>query len=375
MNGKTRRGVLVLSLAGLAGLGYYAWAANRAPTVAPAPEAAGKMTPGAGGAGGAAPAPKPVAVEMAVVEAQGFSDELSAVGTLKAAESVVLRPEVSGRVARIGFRDGAVVRRGDLLIALDATIPDAEVAQARANVELARTTFKRNQELLAKKFISPQALDASAATLKVQEAALRLAQAKAAKMRIVAPFAGVVGLRDVSVGGYVKEGEELVNVEDLSSLRVDFRLPETHLGRLRSGLPLEISSDALPGQTFTATVEAVDPQIDAAARSIAVRARFDNREGKLRPGMFVRVRLVFGERKGVLMIPEEAVIPGAKPRVFRVVNGQAEAVPVRLGVRRDARVEVSEGLAAGDLVVTAGQMKLRPGASVRMPATDKPAQP
>lgn len=372
MNGKTRRGVLVLSLAGLAGLGYYAWAANRAPTAAPAPEAAGKMTPGAGGA---APAPKPVAVEMAVVEAQDFSDELSAVGTLKAAESVVLRPEVSGRVARIGFRDGAVVRRGDLLIALDATIPDAEVAQARANVELARTTFKRNQELLAKKFISPQALDASAATLKVQEAALRLAQAKAAKMRIVAPFAGVVGLRDVSVGGYVKEGEELVNVEDLSSLRVDFRLPETHLGRLRSGLPLEMSSDALPGQTFTATVEAVDPQIDAAARSIAVRARFDNREGKLRPGMFVRVRLVFGERKGVLMIPEEAVIPGAKPRVFRVVNGQAEAVPVRLGVRRDARVEVSEGLAAGDLVVTAGQMKLRPGAPVRMPATDKPAQP
>lgn len=360
-----RRGIVALSLVGLIGLGYFAWSANRAGQAVAAPEPAAKAAPAAGPA-------KPVAVELAKVQAVDFSDETSAVGTLKAAESVVLRPEVSGRIARIGFRDGALVRRGDLLIGLDATIQEAELAQARANVELARTSFRRNEELLAKKFISPQALDASAATLKVQEAALQLATAKAAKMRLVAPFAGIVGLRDVSVGGYVKEGEELVNVEDISSLRADFRLAEAYFGRLRPGLALELSSDALPGQTFAATVEAIDPQIDPAARSIAVRARLDNRQGKLRPGMFVRVRVAFGERKGVLMIPEEAVQPGAKPSVFRVVDGKAEVAPVRLGLRRDAQVEVVEGLAAGDLIVTAGQLKLRPGAPVKMPQAAQP---
>lgn len=374
MKPKLRRGVVALSLAGLIGLSYVAWSANhgalaQAATEPPA-KAAGDAAKPAAPAG--APAARPVAVELARVETTDFSDETSAVGTLKAAESVVLRPEVSGRIARIGFRDGATVRRGDLLIGLDATIQEAELAQAKANVELARTSYRRNEELLAKKFISPQALDASAATLKVQEAALQLAAAKAAKMRLLAPFAGIVGLRDVSVGGYVKEGEELVNVEDISSLRVDFRLAEAYFGRLRTGLALELSSDALPGQTFAATVEAIDPQIDPAARSIAVRARLDNRQGKLRPGMFVRVRVAFGERQGVLMIPEEAVQPGARPSVFRVVDGKAEVAPVKLGLRREARVEVVEGLAAGDLIVTAGQMKLRPGTPVKMPPPAKP---
>ena len=356
MNTVTRRGVVALSLVGLLALGVYAWSANRSPAVAAAP--------GSAPAGPAAAAQRPVAVEVALVQAVDFSDEVSAVGSLKASESVILRPEVSGRVVRIGFRDGAVVGQGDLLIALDAAIQDAELAQAQANLGLAQASYRRNQELLDKKFISQQALDASGATLKVQEAAVQLAEAKAAKMRIRAPFRGVIGLRDVSVGSYVKEGEVLVNIEDISSLRVDFRLAESYLGRLAAGQSLELSSDALPGQRFTARVEAIDPQIDPNGRSIAVRARLDNSAGKLRPGMFVRVRLAFGERKGVLMLPEEAIVPGAKASVFKQVDGKAERVVVRLGVRRDAMVEVVEGLAAGDVIVTAGQMKLRPGAPI-----------
>ncbi|WP_240494602.1 efflux RND transporter periplasmic adaptor subunit [Azonexus hydrophilus] len=358
MNTMTRRGVVALSLVGLLGLGWYAWSANRS---APAPA-------GAPAGAASAPADKPVAVEVAPVLALDFADETTAVGTLKASESVVLRPEISGRVATIGFRDGAVVGKGDLLIGFDAAVQDAELAQARANLALASSTYRRNQELLAKKFISPQALDTSGASLKVQEAAVQLAEAKAAKMRLRAPFRGVVGLRNVSVGGYVKEGEELVNIEDISSLRVDFRLAETYLGRLQKGQSLELGSDALPGQKFAAVVEAIDPQIDPNGRSISVRARLDNAAGHLRPGMFVRVRLAFGERKGVLMVPEEAIMPGAQAAVFKVVDGKAERVVVRSGARRDARVEIVEGLAAGDLVVTAGQMKLRPGAPVKVPA-------
>jgi len=365
MNKINRRGVLALSLVGLCGLAFFAWSANRGEAPAAAPAAASP-------AAAAAPAARPVAVEVASVEAVDFADETTAVGSLKAAESVVLRPEVSGRVARIGFRDGAVVNKGDLLIAFDATIPDAELAQARANRDLALASFKRNQELLAKRFISPQALDTSAATLAVQEAAVQLAAAKAAKMRIQAPFRGIVGLRDVSVGSYVKEGEVLVNVEDISSLRVDFRLAETWLDRVKPGQSLELGSDALPGKRFVAKVEAIDPQIDPNGRSLAVRARLDNASGQLRPGMFVRVRLAFGERKGVLMVPEEAIVPGAKPAVFKVVDGKAERVVVRTGMRREAKVEIVDGLAVGDVVVSAGQMKLRPGAPVALPGA-KPA--
>jgi membrane fusion protein (multidrug efflux system) len=306
-----------------------------------------------------------VAVEVARVAPLDFADEAAAVGTLKSNESVVLRPETAGRIAAINFRDGAVVSRGTVLVALDAAVQEAELQQARANLELARSNYRRNADLLGKKFVSQQALDNSAATLKVQEAAVQLAEAKAGRMHVRAPFAGMVGLRNVSVGDYVKEGQELINIEDIATLRVDFKLPETYMGRIHKGQAVEVTSDALPGERFAAVLDAVDPLVDTGGRAISSRARLDNAAGKLRPGMFVRVRLQFGERKGVLMIPEQAVVPGASSSVFKVVDGKAVSTPVKLGVRRSAQVAVTEGLVAGDLVVTAGQLKLRDGAPVR----------
>jgi len=277
----------------------------------------------------------------------------------------VLRPETPGRIAAINFRDGAVVARGAVLIALDAAVQEAELQQARANLALAQSNHKRNQELVAKKFVSQQALENSSAALKVQEAAVQLAEAKAGRMRIKAPFDGIVGLRNVSVGDYVKEGADLINIEDIGTLRVDFRLPETYLGRVLKGQTVEVTSDALPGERFAAVLDAVDPMVDQNGRAISSRARLDNAASRLRPGMFVRVRLLLGERKGVLMLPEQAVVPGAQPTVFKVVDGKAVATKVGLGVRRAAQVEVVDGLVAGDIVVTAGQLKLRDGAPVR----------
>ncbi|MFZ1246921.1 MAG: efflux RND transporter periplasmic adaptor subunit, partial [Azonexus sp.] len=191
------------------------------------------------------------------------------------------------------------------------------------------------------------------------------AEAKAAKMRIKAPFKGMLGLRNVSVGDYVKDGQDLINIEDVATLRVDFKLPETYLGRIAKGQRVDVLSDALPGEHFNAVLDAVDPMVDQSGRAISARARLDNAAGKLRPGMFVRVRLQFGERKGVLMVPEQAIVPGGQPAVFKVVDGKAALTKVSLGVRRAAQVEVVEGLAEGDLVVTAGQLKLREGASVK----------
>lgn len=355
--------ISALAVAGLVGLGFVAYSLQRAPA-GPQAITAGNGAPAspAAPAGSAAGA---VAVEVTRVSAASFADETTAVGTLKSNESVVLRPETSGRIAAIHFKDGQVVRRGALLLSLDAGIQEAELQQARANLALAQANQQRNEDLFQKKFISQQSLDNTKAALKVQEASVALAEARLAKTRIRAPFDGVVGIRNVSVGDYVKEGEELVNVEDIATLKVDFRLPEAYLGRLERGQTLEVSSDALPGVPFQATLEAVDPLVDVNGRSISCRALLPNREGRLRPGMFVRSRLVFGERKDALMLPEQAVVTGARPRVFRVEEGKARAVTVQLGVRRDGRVEILEGLALGDTVITAGQLKVRDGMPVR----------
>jgi membrane fusion protein (multidrug efflux system) len=354
-----RSGVVALALLGLCGVAYYAYDANRAPVVtAGAP--LGKPGAGPGGPGGMA-----VAVEIAKVSANDFSDEASAVGTLKSNESVVLRPETAGRVSAINFKDGSIVEKGALLISLDAAIQEAELHQAKANYGLAKTNHQRNQELLGKKFLSEQAVDNSGAALKVQEATVQLAEAKLAKTRIKAPFKGSVGLRNVSVGDYVKEGVDLINIEDISTLRVDFKLPESYLGRLSKGQVVEVTSDALPGERFSAVLDAVDPLVDQGGRSISARARLDNAKGTLRPGLFVRARIVFGERKQVLLVPEQAIVPGAQPAVFKVLDGKAMLTKVRLGVRRAAQVEVIDGLVDGDAVVSAGQLKLRDGAAVR----------
>ena len=361
MKKNTRFGIIAIALAGLAGLGYYAYTANRESAAAPVTPAGAPGKP----AGGGAPASFPTAVEVARVVASDFSDDVAAVGTLKSNESVVLRPETAGRVAAIGFKDGAIVAKGTVLVVFDAAIQDAELLQARANLALARSSYERNVELVGKKFLSQQALDSSAATLKVQEAAVQLAEAKAAKMRIKAPFTGMVGLRNVSVGDYLKDGQDLINIEDVATLRVDFKLPENYLGRISKGQSVEVVTDALPSDRFKAVLDAIDPMVDQNGRSISARARLDNAKGKLRPGMFVRVRLLFGERKAVLMVPEQAIVPGGQPAVFKVVDGKASLLKVKLGVRRSAQVEVVEGLDAGDLVVTAGQLKLREGAAVR----------
>lgn len=350
-----------LVLAGLLGLGVLAYMVQRAPS-GPQPVQGNQAAPAAGTKGAA---PNAVVVEVARVVAESFADEVAAVGTLKSNESVVLRPEVSGRIAAIHFKDGAVVKRGALLLSLDAGIQEAELQQAKANLALARANQQRNEELFQKKFISQQSLDNSKAALKVQEAGVALAEAKLAKTRIRAPFDGVVGIRNVSVGDYVKEGEELVNVEDIATLKVDFRLPEAYLGRLQKGLRLDVTADALPSTPFQAVLEAVDPLVDAGGRSISCRALLPNRESQLRPGMFVRARLVFGEKTGALMVPEQAVVTGGQTRVFRVEEGKAKAVPVQLGVRRNGRVEVLEGLQEGDLVISAGQLKVRDGLPVR----------
>jgi membrane fusion protein (multidrug efflux system) len=272
---------------------------------------------------------------------------------------VVLRSVVAGRVSAIGFRDGQPVRRGQLLVGLDASVNEAEVAQARAELALARSNLQRTEDLARRNFVSSSAQEQAASTVQVLEAKLQLAEARLQKTRIVAPFNGVVGIRSFSTGDYVKDGADLVNVEDVSRLKADFRLPERALARIKVGQEVEVAADALPDARVRGTIDAINPRIDSNGRSLELRAVLPNADGRLRPGMFVRVRVIVGERSDAVVVPEEAIVPaGSEFFVFRVVDDKAMRVKVVPGVRRDGKVEIGSGLAVGDKVVVAGQVRL-----------------
>ncbi|MEO7152336.1 MAG: efflux RND transporter periplasmic adaptor subunit [Burkholderiaceae bacterium] len=352
--------VAVVGIAGSLAAAY--WYQNRpASGVAGVDAAAAPDRRAASGAASGA-----LTIEVARVDVMKLQDETQAVGTLRSRQGVTLRPEVSGRVSRVGFGDGQRVARGQVLVQLDDTLQRAQVQQAQAQASIARTNLERNRELVAQNFVSKSAVDQTAAAMEVAQAQVALAQAQLMRMRIVAPFSGVAGIASVSVGDYVKDGADLVNIEDTGSMFVDFRLPERVLSRLKLGQGVDVSLDGLPGRSYTGRVEAFDAQLDANGRSLLVRAKLDNREGTLRPGMFARARLVFEVREQALVVPEEALVPqGGKQYLLKVVDEGNEKVTqrieARIGLRVPGKVEILQGVAAGDIVVTAGQARLMRG--------------
>ena len=203
--------------------------------------------------------------------------------------------------------------------------------------------------------------------MKVDQAQVDLAQAKLDKTVLSAPFAGILGLRHVSVGDYVTPGQDIINLENIQPLKVDFRIPETYLTDLHSGQTIRITVDALPGEAFEGAVYAIDPRIDAAGRSLVIRAQLPNEHMRLRPGLFARVKLVVARQNDALLIPEEALMPkGDKQFVYKVVDGKAKMTQVHTGLHRDGQVQITDGLAAGDVVIVAGQMKVRPDGAVKV---------
>jgi membrane fusion protein, multidrug efflux system len=325
---------------------------------------------------GAAPAGggKAPAVEVAKVTSITLVDETQSVGSLRSRQGVMLRPEVAGRVSKILFNDGQRVHKGQLLVQFDDQLQAAQVSQAKAEMSIAAANHKRNQELVAQNFISKRSLDESAAALEVAQAKLDLAQATLQRLKIVAPFDGVTGLRQVNVGDYLKDGSDVVNIEDIDAVLVDFRLPERFQAKVRPGQKAQLTVDALPGRPFAAIVQAVDPLIDANGRSVGVRGCIDNRQQQLRPGMFARVNAVFGSRPSALVIPEEAIVPqGGRTFVVKVVSGEkpdtlvSQRVPVKVGLRQPGKVEILEGLELDDTVVIAGHQRLqKDGTPVRV---------
>ena len=358
----------LVAIAGICLASGLAWWMQHKPASS-SPSLAGAAAPGTPPSGQRVPA-----VEVARVQAITLIDEAASVGSLRSRQGVVLRPEVAGRVKAILFTEGQRVHKGQLLVQLDDQLQTAQLAQARAEMSIAEANHKRNQELVAQNFISKRSVDESAAALEVARAKHDLALATLQRLKIVAPFDGVTGLRQVNVGDYLKDGADIVNIEDLDAVLVDFRLPERFQSKIRPGQKADLNVDALPGRPFTALVQAVDPLIDANGRSVGIRGCIDNRQRQLRPGMFARVNTVFGIREQALTVPEEAIVPqGGRAFVIKVVPGDkpetlvAQRVAVKTGVRQPGKVEITEGLEEGDTIVTAGHQRLqKDGTPVRV---------
>lgn len=319
--------------------------------------------------------PPAARVEVTQVRAGPLDRSWSAVGSLKANESVVVRPEIAGRIVRIGFEEGQRVAQGTPLFVLDDSVFVAQVAQAKANLQLSTRNARRADELFGRGLISASERDAARGSLEANQAALNLARAQAAKTVIQAPFAGRAGLRSAAVGDYVNPGQDLVVLEDLEQMKLEFRLPELALPDVAVGQPVQVELDAWPGQAFAAQLYALDSRVADDTRSIAARARLANPDGRLRPGMFARVTLVVSRKSDALLIPEQALLArGGKSFVYTVEDGRAVETEVEIGQRKPGEVEVVAGLREGQTIVTSGLQRIGNGAAVQTgPPPQKPS--
>lgn len=337
--------------------------------------ACGKADPGKTGAGGpggpGGGGDRPQAVTVAPVRSAPFSDALQALGTVRARESVTVTAKVSEVVQRVHFDSGQRVAAGAPLVTLSGAAQQAELAEAQAAVDEAERLYARQSELAGRQLIARADLDSQRATRDAARARAAQVRAQLADRVVRAPFAGVLGIRQVSPGALVTPGTPIATLDALDEVFVDFPVPETLLAQLDAGQRLTATSATYPGTTFGGRVETVDARVDAGTRAVTVRGRFPNPDGRLRAGMLLQVRLLQAERQAIL-VPEIAVVQvGRDSFVYRVAEGNTvERADVRVGVRRDGLAEITQGLKPGERIVVDGTGKLRPGAKIEpSPAT------
>jgi membrane fusion protein, multidrug efflux system len=308
-----------------------------------------------------------IAVEIAIARAAKISDDIRAVGSLQSEESIQLAPEISGRISEIVFVEGRPVKKGDVLVKLDDALVSAEVLDTEARLALASANNDRARTLAKTGNVTGRGRDEATANFETARAAVELAKTRLSKHTLLAPFDGIAGVRAVSVGAYVSAGTPVTNIEKIDTLKVDFKVPELFLEAVKVGQSIELIVDALPGRTFEASIYALNPLIDVNGRALQVRARLENKDARLRPGLFARISIKGLAQRDVITIPEASVVPRAGDAIVYVVeNDRAIEKRVKLGQRANAEVEVIEGIQARARVVTAGQQKLRDGALVEV---------
>ncbi len=321
----------------------------------------GATAGGKGARGGA-----PVAVVAAAARTDVFVERIEALGTTSANESVEVTAETTGRVQSINFNDGDVVESGAVLVQLESRQPQARLVAAQANLKTQRAQLARLRNLAKKNSIAETTLDEQSNLLQAAEAQFEIARVDLANRTVVAPFSGQLGIRQVGRGALISPGDVIVTLDDLSTIKLDFSVPETYLSALRTGLELETRSAAYDGRSFPGVVTVTAARVDPVTRTVSVRAELPNPEGLLRPGMLMTVDLI-RDRSQSLMVPEESVFPvGAQQFVYRIDDQDSVSrVPIETGRRRPGEVEVLDGLAPGDRVVIEGITRIRPGMTVR----------
>ncbi len=316
--------------------------------------------PAARGGGG------PVPVVVSEVVTAPFVDTLQAVGSTRANESIEITANVSDRIERILFREGEEVEAGQLLVVMNSAEERAQLAEAQANLSDQRQQLERLQRLVATSSAAISQRDEQRARVEAAEARVEAIQARLQEREIRAPFAGQLGLREVSPGARIASGTTITTLDDVRPIRLDFSVPEGFLSVLRTGATIRSRTAAWPDRVFHGEVAQISPRVDPVTRAVAIRAELPNDERLLRPGMLMLVDLVRDERQG-LMVPESALSPrGDDQFVFRIRDGKAQQVRVTLGSRQPGVAEITSGLQEGDTVVVEGGLRLREGSEVRV---------
>lgn len=330
-------------------------------------------------------APKPpVSVAAATAEQRPWQQRLPAVGSLKALQGVELSLEQAGTVKSLHFESGQQVKQGQLLLQLDSDQEAALLGTAQADLGLAKVDYGRGSQLVGDQAISRGEFDRLTAQYRRNQAVVDQLKASLEKKSIKAPFSGTIGIRQVDIGDFLASGTVIATLQDLSSLYVDFNMPEQSLPQLALGQKVLLQVAAFPGQTFNATLSAINPKVDENTRNLLVRASLANPDGRLLPGMFASLLVLLPDPQPQVVVPESAITYTLYGNSVYVVSpkqnadGQpenaadgkprliAEQRTIRTGERRDGVVVVSEGLKAGERVVSAGQLKLTPGAAIQI---------
>ncbi len=303
-------------------------------------------------------------IEGVVIALTTLKDRIFTTGTIRANEEVELRSEASGKITRISFQEGRAVKKGDLLVKINDNELQAQLRKAEYRVTLAEGREMRQLQLLEKGGISREEYEATLNELNVLRADIELIKAQLEKTEVRAPFNGIVGLREVSVGSFISTATPITTIQDIRPIKIDFSIPERYAQRVNVGDQVLFTVEGLD-ETFQGTVYASGSRIDSNTRTLLVRARSANESGHLLPGAFADIDLIFSEIQNAITVPSIAVIPelGGK-KVYVQRGGKAVPVVIQTGIRTEDRVQVTEGLAPGDTVIVSGVQLLRPGIDV-----------
>jgi len=301
----------------------------------------------------------PAFVETARVALSGNQQDLSSTGNVVANPGIIVRSEIAGRITQIFFKPGEKVIAGAPLIEIYPDIIKAELAQNQADLKLKQLSYDRMSKLYATHTVSKAEYDNALAALDSAKAKVEEANAKLRQTLLTASFSGRVGINLVNLGDYVNMGQDLVSLQALDPIYVDFSIPEMYVHQVHVNQEISVTSESSPNEVFKGTVFAIDPLADSKTRSIKIRAIVPNKEEKLLPGTFVEVTLLTGKQQQIIKIPQTAVVyDSAGDYVYRVIDGHAKKTTLILGERDGANILVKQGLVVGDIVVTAGQLKI-----------------